>query len=44
MAHGLTKEKKVPSKEIERAITRIEKYKANPKAHRFSYEEENPDG
>ena len=44
LAAGLTKEKKVPSKEIERAIVRIEKYKANPEAHSFSYEEDNEDG
>lgn len=40
---GFTKEKKLRSKEIERAIVRIEKYKANPEAHGFSQEEENED-
>jgi len=41
---GFTKEKKIPGKEVERAITRIEKYKANPEAHGFRYEEEDENG
>ncbi|NOY30047.1 MAG: hypothetical protein GXP28_07655 [Planctomycetes bacterium] len=41
---GLTKEKTVPSQEIDRAAARIEKYMANPEAHGFSYKEEDGDG
>jgi len=44
LASGLTKEKTVPSKEIDRAATRIESYKANPERHRFRHIEENEDG
>ena len=44
LASGLVKEKKVPSKEIDLALARIEKYKADPEAHGFRYEEENEDG
>jgi hypothetical protein len=36
---GLTKERSVPAREIDRAALRIEQYKANPDAHRFRYEE-----
>jgi hypothetical protein len=44
LAAGFTKEKKIPSKEIERAITRIKNYKANPEVHGFSHDEENKNG
>ena len=40
-AAGLTKEKKIPHKEIERAIARIAKYKTDPEAHGFRLIEEN---
>ena len=43
LAAGFTKEKKIPGKEVERAMTRIEKYKANPEAHGFRYEEAEED-
>ena len=39
LAAGLTKEKKVPSSEIDAAIGRIEKYKTNPEAYRFGLED-----
>jgi len=35
LAVGLTKKKKVPSKEIDQAFACIVKYKENPEAHRF---------
>lgn len=44
LAGGLTKEKAVPSKEIDRAAVRIDSYKANPEGHTFRYLEENEDG
>ena len=45
LACGLTKEKKMPDQEIDRAAMRIEQYKSNPAKHRFIYEEEElPDG
>lgn len=40
LAGGLTKEKRVPTKEIDKAKQRIESYKANPETHRFVYEEQ----
>ncbi len=40
LAAGFTKEKKVPSQEIERAIARIAKYNMNPGAYGFSLEDE----
>ncbi len=33
LSHGCTKEKKVPTKEIRRAIENLRKYKTNPKTH-----------
>jgi phage-related protein len=33
VSHGLTKEAAVPSKEIDRAIDRMNRFKANPKKH-----------
>jgi hypothetical protein len=39
LACGLTKEKEVPSQEIDRAAKRIEEYKKNPDKHRFVYQE-----
>ncbi len=44
LASGLTKEKTVPSKEIDRAAARIESYKANPERHEFRHIEENENG
>jgi len=44
LACGLTKEKTVPSSEIDTALARIGKYKKKPTQHRFVYEEETPDG
>ena len=41
LACGLTKEKVVPSKEIDRAISRIERYKVDPGKHRYVGEEPN---
>ena len=40
---GLTKEKKVPSRQIEEAIARIDKYKTNPDAFRLSVSDEGND-
>ncbi len=44
LACGLTKEKFVPDQEIDRAATRIKRYKKNPVQHRFVYEEESSSG
>ena len=44
LAFGLTKERTVPSGEIDQAATRIAKYKQNPARHIFIYEEESSDG
>jgi len=44
LAAGLPKEKKVPSKEIEQALACIAKYKENPAAHSFSFEEGDENG
>ena len=35
LSHGCTKEKKVPAKEINRAIENLRKYKHNPAAHTY---------
>ena len=35
VSHGLTKEGKVPSAEIERAIRRMARFRANPPKHTF---------
>ena len=35
VSHGLVKEKKVPSKEIDRAVARKERFEADPEAHTF---------
>ena len=35
LVHGLTKEKEVPKADIERAIKRKQKVRANPKAHMY---------
>lgn len=35
LSHGLSKERKVPDVEIERAITRRENYLSNPVAHTY---------
>ena len=40
LASGLTKEKKVPTRQIDQAVARIEKYKTNPEAFRLSVNEE----
>jgi hypothetical protein len=44
LASGLTKEKTVPAKEIDRAALRIAKYKKNPARHRYELEEESTNG
>ena len=38
VSHGLTKEAKVPNREIEIAVARLEKYKQNPAKYRASTE------
>lgn len=38
LSHGCTKEKKVPKKEINRALRNLENYKNNPKAHTYREE------
>ena len=40
LAAGLTKEKKVPAREIDQAAARIELYKTDPEKFRFSPEDE----
>lgn len=35
VSHGLTKEREVPPKEIELAITRMKEFKANPQKHTY---------
>ena len=35
LSHGCTKEKKVPEKEIRKAIENLQKYKQNPQAHTY---------
>ncbi len=35
VSHGLTKERQVPPREIDRAIERMKKFEANPKQHTF---------
>ncbi len=42
LAHGLTKQRKVPSSDLKRAIERKERYEADPEAH--TVEEEQNDG
>jgi hypothetical protein len=44
LACGLTKEQKVPDREIDRAIERIARYLQNPDKHRFIYEEDSSNG
>ncbi len=39
MSHGLTKEREVPSREIEMAIERLDKFKLNPDKHRATRED-----
>jgi putative component of toxin-antitoxin plasmid stabilization module len=36
LSQGCTKEKKVPAKEINKAIENLQKYKQNPQAHTYS--------
>jgi hypothetical protein len=38
LSHGCTKEGKVPNKEIDKAISNLNKYQQNPEAHTY-YEE-----
>jgi len=38
LSHGLTKLKKVPKKDIERAVKNLAKYKRNPQKHIFEGE------
>ena len=42
VSHGITKVKKVPAAEIDRAVERLAKYEENP--HRYSVEEDLGDG
>ena len=44
LAAGLTKEKKVPTREIDQAAARIELYKTDPDAFRFGIGEGDNDG
>jgi phage-related protein len=37
VSHGIAKEKEVPKKEIKAAMTRMEKFKADPARHTFQY-------
>ena len=39
LSHGCTKQKKVPTKEIKRAIENLRKYKENPKTHTYRTKE-----
>ncbi len=39
LSHGCTKEKKVPTKEIKRAIENLRRYKKNPKTHTYRAKE-----
>lgn len=38
ITHGLKKEKEVPSREIDMAVTLKKKFEADPKAHAFQWE------
>ncbi|RUL84375.1 type II toxin-antitoxin system RelE/ParE family toxin [Tautonia sociabilis] len=38
VSHGLTKERKVPPREIDAAISRMEKFEADPERHTFQPE------
>ena len=38
ISHGCTKVKKVPQREIDRALRNLKQYKQNPKAHTYSGE------
>ena len=44
LACGLTKERRVPDRDIDRAAERIERYKRDPRKHCFVYEEESDNG
>ncbi|MFH1742469.1 MAG: type II toxin-antitoxin system RelE/ParE family toxin [bacterium] len=35
LSHGLTKEQRVPSREIDQAVERMKKYQANPERHTY---------
>ena len=39
LSHGCTKEKRVPKKEIDRAVENLNKFKHNPSAHSFDSED-----
>jgi len=39
LSHGITKKKKVPSREIDLAATRLRRFSANPKLHTATKEE-----
>jgi phage-related protein len=39
LSHGITKEGKVPPKEIDLAVVRMKKFKANPKRHTYLEQE-----
>jgi hypothetical protein len=38
VSHGIVKEQKVPSKEIDRAVERKKRFMANPQRHTFKPE------
>lgn len=40
VSHGIAKEKEVPKREIQLAVARMEKFKADPAKHTFRYERE----
>ncbi len=42
LAHGLTKEDKVPNNDIERAIQRKRQYEADPKKHTYQETQDKP--
>ena len=41
LSHGLTKERKVPSREIDLAVARLERFKKDPDLHTATLEELN---
>ncbi len=41
LSHGLTKERTVPSRDIDLAVTRLQRFKQNPKRHTATKEELN---
>lgn len=43
VSHGIAKEKEVPKREIQLAVARMEKFKADPSKHTFQYPREERD-